>query len=97
MLIFSAFRPIDLFILCGGILVTVLLLLVLPIEDSLTNVILALSPTLVTGLLVFPVANYHNVLTVLITIYVFYTSRQKFIWKGWCASEGSKETNFIKK
>ena len=97
MLIFSAFRPIDLFILCGGILVTVLLLLVLPIEDSLTNVILALSPTLVTGLLVFPVANYHNVLTVLITIYVFYTSRQKFIWKGWCASEGSKETSRIKK
>lgn len=92
MLIFGTFRPIDLIIFGCGIGATLLMLLVLPLND-LPMLVLALSPVLVTGLLVFPVANYHNVLTVLVTIYQFYTSRQKFIWKGWCASYGTKESN----
>lgn len=96
MLIFGTFRPIDLIIFGCGIGVTVILLISLPLND-LPMLVLALSPVLVTGLLVFPVANYHNVLTVLITIYQFYTSRQKFIWKGWCASYGTKDSNTNKK
>lgn len=92
MLIFGAFRPIDLIIFGCGIGATVLLLISLPLNE-LPILVLALSPVLVTGLLVFPVANYHNVLTVLITIYQFFTSRQKFIWKGWCASYGTKDSN----
>lgn len=92
MLIFGAFRPIDLIIFGCGIGATVLLLISLPLNE-LPVLVLALSPVLITGLLVFPVANYHNVLTVLVTIYQFYTNRQKFIWKGWCASYGTKESN----
>lgn len=96
MLIFGAFRPIDLIIFGCGIGATVLLLISLPLNE-LPILVVALSPVLVTGLLVFPVANYHNVLTVLVTIYQFYTSRQKFIWKGWCASYGTNESNTSKK
>ena len=96
MLIFGAFRPIDLIIFGCGIGATVLLLISLPLNE-LPILVVALSPVLVTGLLVFPVANYHNVLTVLVTIYQFYTSRQKFIWKGWCASYGTNESDTNKK
>ncbi|MBQ6816796.1 MAG: hypothetical protein IJO27_00020 [Bacilli bacterium] len=97
MLIFGTFRPIDLIILGCGIGATLLMLITLPINNGLPILIIALLPLLVTGLLVFPVANYHNTLTVLVTIYQFYTSRQKFIWKGWCASHGTKESNTNKK
>lgn len=92
MLIFGIFRPIDLIIFGCGVAATLLMLIVIE-SNEVGVLIIKLLPLLVTGLLVFPVANYHNTLTVLVTIYEFYTSRQKFIWKGWCASDGAKETD----
>lgn len=44
-------------------------------------------PAAITGLLVLPIPNYHNVLVVLQCIFEFYTERQKFEWKGWCFYE----------
>ena len=46
-----------------------------------------LAPGLISGFLVLPIPNYHNTLTVLKEIYIFYTSRQKFVWKGWCVKD----------
>lgn len=90
MLIFGIFRPIDLIIFGIGTFATILMLIVIK-SNAVAVVIIKLLPLLITALLVFPVANYHNTLTVLITIYEFYTSRQRFIWKGWCASNGAKD------
>lgn len=90
MLIFGVFNPSDLILFGCGAGATLLMLIILPLKQ-IALVILALSPLLITAFLVFPVANYHNTLTILITIYHFYTDRQKFIWKGWCASDGIKE------
>lgn len=90
MLIFGIFRPIDLIIFGIGTFATILMLIVIK-SNAVAVVIIKLLPLLITALLVFPVANYHNTLTVLITIYEFYTSRQRFIWKGWCASDGAKD------
>lgn len=89
MLIFGVFNPFDLILFSSGAGTSILLLIILPLESFIV-VSLALMPLLVTGLLVFPVANYHNILTILISIYHFYTDRQKFIWKGWCDTDGQK-------
>lgn len=83
MLIFGLFYKFDLILFGSGIITTILLLLILPIE-SFVFAIIAISPIMVTGFLVIPIPNYHNVLTVIISAINFITNRQKFIWKGWC-------------
>lgn len=83
MLIFGLFNKFDLVLFGSGLGVSFILLLLLPL-DSLLVALLAIAPGLVTGFLVIPVPNYHNILTVLKSIFEFYTNNQKYIWKGWC-------------
>lgn len=90
MLIFGIFKPFDLWLFGGGIGATLLMLIIMPL-NNLTLTIIALSPALIATFLIFPVANYHNVLSILIDIFRFYTERQKFVWKGWCVQDGTKE------
>lgn len=85
-LIFNIFRPFDLMLFSTGILVTLLALAMVPSTNMLL-VIIAMLPVLVTGILVFPMPNYHNVMCALISIYKFYTERRKYVWKGWCFYE----------
>ena len=90
MKIFGMFYTFDLILLCSGIALTLLLITILPIDDILYAVI-SLLPVGITGLLVFPIPNYHNVLTVLISMWNFFTTRQKYVWKGWCVYDGYKD------
>lgn len=90
LLIFSMFRPIDLIILVTGIGITLMMFFIFPPKE-LADTIFVLAPVGLAAFLVFPIANYHNTLVALISIYMFYTSRQKFIWKGWCTNDGIKE------
>lgn len=90
MLIFGVFLWIDLIIFGAGLLTTIVLLMVLPL-NTLTLTIIAISPGLVAGFLVLPIPNYHNVRTILKSVYQFYTTRQKFIWKGWCFLDGEEK------
>ena len=87
MLIFGLFNKTDLWIFIIGVFSTLLLLLILPVEE-LVFAIIAIAPGLVCGFLVLPVPNYHNVRTFIKSAYRFFTTRQKFIWKGWCFSYG---------
>ena len=82
-LILGLFRPFDLYLFGGGVLVTFILLAFLPLSSTIV-VIVALSPALVTGFLGMPVPYYHNMLTVIMEAYDFLTNRQKYRWKGWC-------------
>ena len=59
MLIFGLFTPTDLIMFGSGVGITVILLLILPVEE-LWGAIIALAPALITGFLVLPVPNYHN-------------------------------------
>lgn len=93
LMIFGLFYTFDLILFGTGVGITLLLLLILPI-DQLPVAIIAIMPALITGLLVFPVPNYHNILTVLIDLWNFVTTRQKYVWKGWCAKD---EISKIKK
>ena len=90
MMIFGMFYPFDLILFGTGLSITLLLLMILPL-DSLVVSLLAISPGLITGLLVFPLPNYHNTLTVLIDIFDFFTTRQKYVWKGWCVMDELKK------
>ena len=93
MLIFGMFYTFDLILFGSGIGATLLCLMILPIEQFLFA-ILAIMPALIAAFLVFPIPNYHNVLTVIISAIRYLTTRQKFIWKGWCVID---ELNKIKK
>ena len=92
-LIFSFFRPIDLIIFGSGCGVTLLLLLIFKDDlHELFKAIIALSPALVTGFLVIPVPNQHNVLVVIENIYKFYfVNRRRYKWRGWCCLNGKDE------
>lgn len=87
MLIFNVFNTVDLVLFGTGVAISFLLLMFLPV-DQFWIAILAISPGLITGFLVMPIPNYHNVRTVLKEAWEFYTTRQKYIWKGWCFDSG---------
>ena len=58
-LILGIFRPFDLWLFGGGVLVTVILLAFLPLQSTGVT-ILVLSPALICAFLVMPVPYYHN-------------------------------------
>ena len=86
-LILGLFRPFDLYLFGGGILVTTILLAIMPLESTLVT-ILVLSPAMICGFLVMPVPYYHNMLNIIIEMYEFLTNRQTYRWKGWCYKNG---------
>ncbi len=89
-LIFSIFRPIDLYIAVGGSIVTIVMFLIIK-PDSLWLTIITLLPILICAFLVIPIPNYHNMMCVLQNIYKFYfVERRNFIWRGWCAKDEFK-------
>lgn len=90
MLFFGLFNTFDLILFGSGLGISLILLLALPVEQLLFAII-AVLPGLITGFLVFPIPYYHNVLTILRNVISFFTSRQQFVWKGWCVTSGEKD------
>lgn len=92
LLIFGLFTKEDLIIFCIGLGMTLLMMLILDVS-VLSNVIITLLPLALVSLLVMPVPNYHNIRVIITEIWNFYTTRQNFVWKGWCFLDGkdSKE------
>lgn len=88
-LILGIFRPFDLILLSVGLLVTIILLAVMP-QDNTVVTILCLAPAVVCAFLVMPIPNYHNMLTIIIELYEFITKRQTYRWRGWCYKVGKK-------
>lgn len=89
-LIFGLFNKFDMILFGSGIGASLLLLMILPIEEF-KFAIISLIPGLITGFLVFPIPNYHNVLTVIKNVIVFYTTRQTYVWKGWCVTSEQED------
>ena len=86
---FGLFNNMDLAILIPGVALTFILFMVLPIS-KLSMALIAIAPGCICGFLVMPVPNYHNVRTFISIAWEFYTTRQKYIWKGWCFSDGEE-------
>ncbi len=91
MLIFGVFETFDLILFGVGVGATILLLLIIA-PNSLFTAIVDLLPAVICGFLVLPVPNYHNIRVVIQEVYRFYTTRQKFIWKGWCVKDEYNES-----
>ena len=92
-LILGFFRPIDLIVFGSGIFVTIILLLIFQNDLASLRVALGvLSPTFITGFLVLPIPNQHNVMVVIGNIYnFFFVDRRRYIWKGWCCLDGKED------
>ena len=90
MLIFGYFNTTDLIIFCCGIGLSFLLLMFIPVEEFWAALV-AIAPGALAALLVFPIPNYHNVRKVIMNAWEFYTTRQKYIWKGWCFEHGERD------
>jgi len=88
-LILGLFLPIDLIIFGSGLTITMLLVMILPMETTWIA-IMAIMPGLVTGALVLPVAYYHNVRQLIVEIYQYFTKRNRYTWKGWCFIDESE-------
>lgn len=88
-LIFNVFTWFDLTLFLSGIAVSLLLLLIIG-PDSLGSSIICLAPGLTCSMLVVPVNNYHNILTVLKEMINFFKNRRNYKWKGWCYTDEYK-------
>ena len=90
-LILGLFTTMDAILFGSGVSLTVLLLIIVK-TGSLGLMITILLPALITGFLVFPVPNYHNILQLIINIYTFYFVRQRiYKWRGWCYKDGNNK------
>ena len=85
-LIFSIFTVADLILFGTGILLTIILLIVVQV-DSIYTMILKILPAVVTGILVMPIPNYHNVLGFFKSMFSFLSSNKQYYWKGWCVKD----------
>ena len=86
MLLLGVFTTFDLILFASGISVTIIMLLIIA-PNTLFAAVIDLMPAVICGFLVLPVPNYHNIRIILQEAYKFFTSRQKFIWKGWCVTD----------
>ncbi len=89
-LILNIFRPFDLILFGSGVFVSFLILMFVSSTNT-TVIIIGCLPALITGLLVIPIPNYHNVLTAIQSIIRFFTERRRYVWKGWCLYEQFKD------
>ena len=89
-LIFGLFTGSDLAIAAVGIGLSLILMMTLPV-GTFWVAILSILPGFIAAFLVFPVPNYHNIRTIIRNAWEFYTTRQKYIWKGWCFDNGETD------
>lgn len=83
MLHFGLFTTSDLIIFGVGLGISLLLLMILDV-GKLSMALIAIAPGSICGFLVMPIPNYHNIRTFIKLAWEFFTTRQKYIWKGWC-------------
>lgn len=89
-LILGFFTPIDLIIFGTGCTITLILLVIFQ-GMNFSMALVILMPALISGFLVVPVPNYHNVLQLLTNIFTFYLNRKRYYWKGWCIRDVEEE------
>lgn len=83
MLILGFFTPIDLALFGSGVGLTLILLLAIQ-SANMGIMLMILTPALITGFLVMPIPNYHNVLQFIVNVYTFYNENRRYVWRGWC-------------
>ena len=88
-LIFGFFTVLDLIVFGVGCSITLILLFIFQSMNFQTALVVLL-PAVISGFLVIPVPNYHNVMQLLTNIFLFLMNRKRYYWKGWCMKDGEK-------
>lgn len=89
-LILGFFTPVDLIIFGVGCTITLTLLIIFQ-GMNFSMALIVLMPAVISGFLVVPVPNYHNVLQLLTNIFTFFLNRKRYYWKGWCIRDVKEE------
>lgn len=87
-LIFNVFRPFDIILGFIGLAISMLLLVVVPMDGNLFLLGLGLLPGGLTTILVLPIPNYHNVLIFFSEMFTYLQNPKIYMWKGWCIRNG---------
>ena len=87
MLILGFFNVTDLIIFGTGLFITFMLLFVIN-TDNLKQAGIIIAPALFVSFLVLPVPNHHNIRTLFKNIYIYFSNRRRYFWKGWCLRDG---------
>ena len=87
MLILSFFNVTDLIIFGSGCLLTFILLMTIN-QNTIESAAIILASVLVTGILVLPVPNHHNVRAFIKNVYQYFANRRTYFWRGWCIRHG---------
>jgi len=87
MLIFSFFNVTDLIIFGSGCVLTFIFLFIFN-NNTIENGVIILLPVIITGILVMPVPNQHNVRTFISNVYTYFANRRTYFWRGWCMRRG---------
>ena len=91
-LIFGIFLQIDLIIFSTGVIITFVALIILSNMHAPTWAnLLAIMPAALTGFLVIPINNYHNMRVAIKEIINFYSNNRNYIWRGWCIKYESRD------
>jgi len=87
-LILNVFRPIDAIMFGIGAMISLLLLALID-SNNTVFVLVSCLPVAITGFLVVPIPNYHNVLCAIQSILRFISEKLKgnYKWRGWCFYE----------
>ncbi|MBR1417078.1 MAG: hypothetical protein IJ572_04600 [Bacilli bacterium] len=85
-LIFSIFTGFDLALFAIGISTTLILMAIIRTSNIMVMAFLIM-PAIVTGLLVMPIPNYHNVLGFFKSMYYYFSNRRNYRWRGWCVKD----------
>lgn len=88
MLYLNLFNKVDLIIFGSGIVATLILIMLNISTTSMKEIILILAPVLVCSFLVIPLPNVHNVRTFIKNVYMYFTNRRTYYWKGWSMGYG---------
>ncbi len=92
MLYLNLFNKVDLIIFGSGIAATLILIMLNISTTSFKEVLLILAPVLVCSFLVIPLPNVHNVRTFIKNIYIYFTNRRTYYWKGWSMGYGKDDS-----
>lgn len=92
MLIFGMFAPVDLIIFGVGAGLTLILMGIINAE-TIKDVMIILTPLLITLAMVMPIPNHRNVWQLTANIYNYFSNRRTYYWKGWCVCYGKETTN----
>lgn len=85
MLILGYFTPLDLIVFLMGVTFTLILIFMIK-SSSFLLLILVILPGIISAFLVLPVPHYHNMMTLILNVFDYFTGNKKYFWKGWCVT-----------